>query len=378
MRIADLELTRYVARWAPTTSHVLCSSDVAAWSVDELLALASEEERAAWGGLRLGYGDSAGGAALREGVARLHRDVAPDEVAGFAGVGEAIFTMVNLLLEPGDHAIAVAPGYAGLHEVARAAGADLTLLPLDHGDGWAFPVDLLARSLRRGTRLVILNPPHNPTGSLPDDATFRRVLELADDAGATVLCDESHRLLEHDPRDLLPPAVEVSSRAVSLAGLSKPFGLAGLRVGWAVTRDRDLLARATAYRDYLSGCVAAPSEHLATIALRAGDEILARSRRVLAANLAQVEGLLARRADLFSWTPPRGGSTGFVRLDPAVDVDGFAERLRVEAGVLVLPGRVYGDRANHFRLGFGGPVTDALARIERFAAAWPPTAAGAR
>lgn len=375
MRIPDLALSRYVARWAPTSSHVLCSSDIAAWSIDEVLALATEDERSAWGSLRLGYADTAGGPALRAAIAGLYRDAAPEEVVCFAGVEEAIFVMVNLLLEPGDHAIAVWPGYAGLHEVARAAGADLTLLRLDAAEGWAFPVDGLRRALRPDTRLVILNQPHNPTGSLPDRSQFHAALELAEDAGAIVLCDESYRLLEHDPRDRLPAAADAADRAISLAGLSKPFGLAGLRVGWAVCRDRELLARAAAFKDYLSGCLAGPSEHLATIALRASDEVLGRSRRLLAANLAEVEGLLSRRADLFGWTSPRAGSTGFVRLHASVDVDAFAARLREEAGVLVLPGGVYGDRGNHFRLGFGGCVGDALERIERFAASWPPTAA---
>lgn len=149
MRIPDLALSRYVARWAPTSSHVLCSSDIAAWSIDELLALATEDERAAWGSLRLGYADAAGGLALRTRVAELYEDTASEEVVCFAGVEEAIFVMVNLLLEPGDHAIAVWPGYAALHEVARAAGAELTLLRLDAGDGWAFPLDELQRALRR-------------------------------------------------------------------------------------------------------------------------------------------------------------------------------------------------------------------------------------
>ncbi len=371
MRIPDLALSRYVARWAPTAPHLLCSSDVAAWSLDEILALATDEERARWGDLRLGYSDAAGGAVLRGLVAGLYRDTDPDEVVCFAGVEEAIFVMVNVLLEPGDHAIAVWPGYAALHEVARAAGADLTLLRMDAGDGWAFPIDALEEALRADTRLVILNLPHNPTGALPDAGRFRRILALAEEAGATVLCDESYRLLEHDPRDRLPAAVEASPRAISLAGLSKPFGLAGLRVGWAVGRDRDRLGRAAAFKDYLSGCVAAPSEHLATIALRAHDEVLGRSRGLLAANLAAVEALLARRPDMFSWTPPRAGSTGFVRLRPSLEVSEFAARLRRDEGVLVVPGAVYGDRGNHFRLGFGAPIAEALTRIERFVAEWP-------
>lgn len=372
MRFPDLALSRYVARWAPTTAHTLCSSDIAAWRLDELLALADEDERREWDALRLGYGHGAGGLRVRERVAALYRDTDPDEVVCFAGVDEAIFAVVNTLLEPGDHAIAVWPGYGALHEVARAAGARLTLLRMDPGDGWAFPLDALERALRARTRLLILNLPHNPTGALPDAAEFARILALAEASGATVLCDESYRLLERDPRDRLPAAVEASPVAVSLAGLSKPFGLAGLRVGWAVARDRRLLSRAAAFKDYLSGCVAAPSEHLAAIALRSQERVLGRSRSLVAANYAAVETLLARRPDMFRWTPPRAGSTGFVRLHPSLPADRFATRLREDEGVLVLPGAVYGDQGNHVRLGFGGPVEEALAGIERFVAGREP------
>jgi aspartate/methionine/tyrosine aminotransferase len=241
------------------------------------------------------------------------------------------------------------------------------MVPLAEDRGWELPIDRLAAAVRPTTRLLILNWPHNPTGALPDREAFAAMLGLAEETGALVLSDEAYRLLEHDPRDRLPAAAECSPGAVTVAGLSKPFGLAGLRVGWAVTTDPDLLARASAFRDYLSGCVAAPSEALALIALRSRDEMLRRSRELIAENLGVLDEFLRRHDDTFRWSRPRAGSTGFLRLDDRLPADRFADDLRRTEGVLVLPGSVYGCAGNHLRVSFGGAdFASALARIERF------------
>lgn len=372
MRMPDLALSRYVARWAPTAAHVLCSSDVEAWRLDEVLALASEEDRAAWDRVGLGYTPAAGSPALRAEIATLYDDVDPSEVLCFSGVEEAVFVLVNLLLSQGEHAVAVSPGYASLHEVARAAGAQVTLVPLDEDSGWQLSLERLRAAVRPTTRLLILNWPHNPTGAVPDHAAFEAMLEIAEEVGARVLSDEAYRLLEHDPRDRLPAAAEWAAHAVSVAGLSKPFGLAGLRVGWAVCRDPELRERAAAYRDYLSGCTAAPSEALALIALRARDQVLGRSRALIARNLSLLDAFLAEHAGLMTWHRPRAGSTAFVRLRDGVSADAFAQDLREREGVLVLPGSVYGAPGEHIRLSFGAAgFADALDRMDRFVGAWP-------
>lgn len=367
MRIPELALSRYVARWAPTAEHVLCSSDIEAWRLDEVLALAGPEDRAGWEALGLGYTPPAGSPALRAEIASLYDDVDPAEVVCFSGVEEAVFVMVNVLLGQGDHVVATCPGYASLHQVARAAGAQVSLVPLSEEAGWDLPVDRLAAAMRPTTRLLILNWPHNPTGALPDREAFSAMLALAEETGTRVLSDEAYRLLEHDPRDRLPAAAESSPGAVSVAGLSKPFGLAGLRVGWAVSRDPDLLARACAFRDYLSGCTAAPSEALALIALRARDQMLNRSRRLIAGNLALLDEFLADHGDIFGWQRPRAGNTGFLRVAAHLPADRLADELRRSEGVLVLPGSVYGCAGNHVRVSFGGAdFARALERIEGF------------
>ena len=364
MRLPEFELERYFARWEFTAPHLLCTSDVEGWRMRDLLALADDDARARWESLTLGYTESAGLPALRRAIAELYAGVAAEEVLTFAGAEEAVFVTLNALLGPGDHAVVTWPAYESLVTVARATGAEVSLLELRPERGWLPDPGELAALLRPETRVVAVNFPHNPTGALPDGATFRRLAALADDAGAWFLSDEVYRWLEHDPTDRLPAAAELPGRTISLGVLSKSFGLAGLRLGWVAARDRELLARLAAFKDYTSICSSAPSEVLGLIALRARETVLARSRTIVETNLALLDPFFARWAGVLSWVRPRAGCIGFPRLQLRKPVERFAAELVERAGVLLLPGTVYGHPGNHFRLGFGR--TDFAAGLERF------------
>ena len=367
MTIPPFKLERYFAAWEFVSPYLLCSSDIEGWALADLLALADDDARARWDGLTLGYTEYPGLPALREAIAELYTQVAPDEILTFAGASEAIFAFMQTTGAPGDHVITWWPGYQSLAEVARARGADVTLLPLRHDEGWALDLDALRRALRPTTRLIILNTPHNPTGALLDRATFAAVVELAADAGATLFCDEVYRLMEHDPADRLPVGADLGPHVVSLGVMSKAFGLAGLRVGWLATRDPTLRERLAVVKDYLSMCNSAPSEVLALIALRAREQVLARSREIMAANLATLDGFFARHADRLAWVRPRAGCVGFPRLVDGTDAEQLAADLRAQAGVLILPASVYDMPGEHFRIGFGNTtMPDALARFARF------------
>jgi len=368
MRIDDFALERFFARYEFSVRHLLCASDVQGWSMRDLLALADAETSAMWDALALGYTEAPGHPLLRAEIASLYESIEPDEVLVFAGAEEGIFVLANVLLGPGDHAVVVWPAYQSLHEVARAIGADVTLHELHEDEGWAIDLDRLRRELTPRTRLIVLNAPHNPTGALPDGATYRTVVDLAAEAGATLLSDEVYRYLELDPADRLPAGADAGPHAVSLGVMSKSFALAGLRIGWLATHDVALLDRAARFKDYTTICNAAPSEILALIALRARDEVLGRSREIVASNLALLDAFFARQAGRFAWVRPRGGSIAFPRLLGGVSIDRLADELLEAEGVLLAPGSVFGHPGNHFRLGFGRedlPV--ALAKLEAFA-----------
>jgi aspartate/methionine/tyrosine aminotransferase len=370
MRIAEFALERYFARWEFAVEHLLCASDVQAMQMADLLALADDETRAMWGGLTLGYTESPGHPLLRREIASLYDGLEADDVLVFAGAEEAIFCLANVMLGPGDQTVVTWPAYQSLYEVARATGADVTLHELREESGWAIDIAALRRQVTPATKLIVINAPHNPTGMLPDRVTLDAVVAIAEEAGAHLLVDEVYRFLEFDEGDRLPTGADVSERGISLGVMSKSFAMAGLRIGWLATRDRDLLARCASFKDYTTICSAAPSEVLALIGLRARDAVLARSREIVAANLDRLDVFFDEWADRFSWVRPRGGSVGFPRLTvPGVAIDDWAADLVEAEGVLLLPASQFGYGGNHFRLGFGRTdLPAALERLERHAA----------
>jgi len=373
MRIAEFELERYFARWEFAVRHLLCASDVEGWPMGELLALADDETAALWRDLRLGYTEAQGHPLLRREIASLYATAAPEDVLVLAGAEEGIFALVNVLVGPGDHAIVTWPGYQSLYDVARACGAEVTLHELREEAAWAIDVDALRRQVTPRTRLIVINAPHNPTGMLPDRATFDAVVEIAAEAGARLLVDEVYRYLELDDAERLPAGVDTGPHVLSLGVMSKSFAMAGLRIGWLATRDRELLDRVAAFKDYTTICASSPSEILALIGLRAREVVLGRSRELVLRNMAALDDLFARWPGTLSWVRPRGGSIGFPRLRTDLDVDRFSAELVEAEGVLLLPGSRFGHPGNHFRIGFGRADLDAavtglerhLARVAR-------------
>jgi aspartate/methionine/tyrosine aminotransferase len=367
VRIADFALERYFARWEFDVVYLLCASDVEGWAMSDLIDLADDETRDMWDGLRLGYTESTGHPLLRAEIAELYEHIGPDDVLVFAGAEEAIFCLSSVLLGPGDHAVVTWPGYQSLYEVGRAGGADVTLHALREDRRWSLDVERLIDALRPETRLVVVNAPHNPTGMLPTHGDWSRLADACADRGIHLLADEVYRYLELDAADRLVAGADVFERGVSLGVMSKSFAMAGLRIGWLATRDRDLLDRCARMKDYTTICSSAPSEVLALIGLRARDRVLGRSRRIVADNLAVLDDLFRRRADRLSWIPPRGGSIGFPRLLGDESIDAFAARLVEQEGVLLLPGSQFGHPGNHFRIGFGREnLPAAVERLEAF------------
>jgi aspartate/methionine/tyrosine aminotransferase len=371
VRIADFALERYFARWEFAVEHVLGASDVEGWPMGELLELADDETRAMWQGLRLGYTESTGHPLLRRAIAELYESIEADDVLVFAGAEEAVYCLFTTSIEAGDQVVVTWPGYQSLYEVARAAGARVSLHVLREEDGWTLDVDRLIRSFRPETRMVVVNAPHNPTGMLPSVEDWRRLAAACADARIRLVADEVYRFLEHDGAPTLPAGADLDERAISIGVMSKSFALPGLRIGWLATRDRSVLERCARLKDYTTICSSAPSEVLALIGLRARDRVLARSREIVASNLAVLDDFFARRSDAFSWVRPRGGSIAFPRLVPSgpagASADRFAAALVEKTGVLLVPSSTFGFGDAHFRIGLGRtdlPV--AVRKVEGF------------
>jgi aspartate/methionine/tyrosine aminotransferase len=351
--LPDFRLEVFFAQWEFAARFNLTASDAQTITVSELLALGTDEDREAFDALGLGYTPTWGSEPLREAIAATYETVDADHVLAFAGAEEAMFWALQELVGPGDHAVVTVPNYQSMESLLVAAGADVSGVLLRGEDGWALDLDAVAAALRPQTKVVAVNFPNNPTGAVARN--FAEFVALCDERGIRVFSDEVYRGLEADP---LPQAADLSERALSLNVMSKAYGLPGLRVGWLACRDRTLLERLERRKHYTSICNAGPSEHLATIALRAGDRIRARNRAIIERNLPVFDAFFASWPDHFAWEHPQGGCVCFPRLTTGEPTSSFCRRLVETAGVLLLPADIYDSELapvppDRFRVGVG-------------------------
>jgi aspartate/methionine/tyrosine aminotransferase len=360
VQLPPFRIERYYARHEFSTEFMLSSSDCESRTVQEVLALepgAHERLLGAW----CGYTESAGAPELRAAIAELYERCDPEDVIVCSCAEEGIFLVHHALLAPGDHGIVEWPCYESALELARGTGADVSPWVRRYEDGWAHDLEALAAAVRPTTRVLYVNQPHNPTGTLMDRATLDTVAALAAERRIVLFGDEVYRELEHDPADRLPAVCDLHPSAVSLGSISKSYGLPGLRIGWLVTRDAALRERLLALKDYTTICAPAPSEVLTAVALRHRDVLLERNLGLVHRNLPLLDAFFAQRPE-FEWVRPIAGPIGFPRLGGIEDVDRVCERLAA-AGVLLLPGSVY-DVPGHVRVGFGrANLAQALDRL---------------
>lgn len=364
MQVKPFALERYFARYEFSAKYLLSSSDCDGLKMADLLQLADPEARDLWDNLTLGYTESQGLPLLREEIAKLYHGVSADDVL-VAAPEECIFLAMNALLQEGDHIICTFPGYQSLYEIAHSIGCRVTKWEPSEEQGWHFDPGFLRDSLTAQTKLIVVNFPHNPTGSLPSKAVFDEIVAIAAANGVGLFSDEMYRFLEYRVEDRLPAAVDVYENAITLFGMSKTFGLAGLRIGWVATRNKEFAQHMAMLKDYTTICSSAPSELLALIALRAKGPIIAQNLGKVGRNRSVLETFLAHHPDAFTWVPPKAGTVCFPRLLRAVSATQFCKDVVEAAELMLLPSSVYGFDDKHIRIGLGRDnLPEALGRLE--------------
>ena len=311
--------------------------------------------------LVLMYGDHLGRPGLRDAIAAGGEGLSPDDVLVTPGAAAALFIIATTVLRAGDHVIVARPNYATNLETPRAIGADISHLDLRFEDGWVVDPERLAALMTAETALVSLTNPHNPTGQVIPEATVRAIVELVDaHPRARLLIDETYREMTFGGPG--PMAATLSPRAISVSSLSKADGLPGIRIGWLVTRDRELSERFLAAKEQILITNSVVDEAIAQVAMERRTERLVKIRAGIARALETTCRWMAGQ-DTFEWVEPRGGVVGFPRFKPDVDVDldAFYRVLLDEHGTVVGPGHWFDQPRRHFRLGYGWPTADELA-----------------
>ena len=368
MKIAPFETEHFFARHEFSTPYQLCNSDCESVTIDELLAM-SGDSLENLGRERLGYTESRGHPDLREAIADTYRNVPPEHVTVLGAPIEGIYLVARTLLEPGDEVIVLTPAFDALVNVfGHVAGPDRLRQWRfrDDGTSWTLDLDELRALLTAKTKLIVVNFPHNPTGYLPSAEWQRELAGLVERRGLWLFHDEMYYGLVHSGTAPIPSMADVTDRAVVLSGLSKTYGLPGLRSGWLVARDARVREDLVNWKFYTSICSPVPTEYLARAALRARETIRLRNVARIERNLRVAEAFFGRWPGLFRWRRPLAGSTALVGFD-VPSVSALAERLVREEGLLIQSAAMLGFDDRHMRIGLGREGFDmALDRFEHW------------
>jgi aspartate/methionine/tyrosine aminotransferase len=365
--IQPFKLERYFAKYEFKAPFMLSSSDCESVKLAELLELADKETRLMWENLSLGYTESPGLPALRAEAANLYTSIEPEQTL-IMSPEEGIFITMQTHLQAGDEIIVTFPAYQSLMEVPRALGCTVKPWPLHSSDsGWMLNIEELRRLITPKTRMLALNFPHNPTGYLPTKNEFERILQIAREHNLIVFSDEMYRMLEYDPADRLPAVCDLYERGISLSGMSKTFGLPGLRIGWLVSRIPDTVEKGLQFKDYTTICNSAPSEILALIGLRAHEVLCERNVKIVQENLKHARRFFDHFQTIFHWLPPRAGSVAFPEWRGTKSLENFCQDVLDTKGVMIVPGYLFDAAGSHFRVGLGRlNFPEALARVEQW------------
>jgi aspartate/methionine/tyrosine aminotransferase len=363
MRIERFVMERMQSTWENQVEVNLSESGVHPLTVAELVE--TEEERDRVLGTRLGYPQTNGTIPLRERIAAMYPGATASHVEVTNGGSEANFVSTWSLLEAGDEAVMLSPNYMQTWGLARAFAGRLTEWPLVEREGrWRADLDRLPSLLSPRTKLLLLCNPDNPTGARLDDDVLNEICRAAAKHGTWILSDEIYRGAELDGRDT-PSVWGRYDRAVVTSGLSKAYGLPGLRIGWIVGPP-SFVENTWAYHDYTSIAPGAVNDRLASIALEPSRRarIIERTRAILRENWPPLERWLRSHVDEFSFVPPEAGAIVWVRYHRPVPSAELTTRLREEKSTLIVAGDQFG-MEGYLRIGFGGPQGELFEGLER-------------
>lgn len=360
MKLEPFALERLQSTWENRVAWNLAESGVHPLRLEELAI--AEDDRRALMNQELGYTQTNGTPELRSAIAALYPGARPDHVVVTNGGSEANCVALWHLVEPGDEVVLMSPNYMQIAGIARSLGAVTRGWPLQADESrWRPDLDALDSLVTSATKMIVLCNPNNPTGGRCTAAELDEICRIAGRAGAWILSDEIYRGAERDGVET-PSVWGRYDRALVTSGLSKAYGLPGLRIGWAVGPPATIEAL-WGVRDYTSIAPGALSDRLARVALSRRAEILARTRGIIKANYPVVRKWIEERAPRLTHVAPEAGAIAFVRYRHAINSTALVERLRTERSVLLVPGDHF-EMDGYLRIGFGNHPAHVVSALD--------------
>lgn len=365
MKIEPFEMERMQSIWEFEVDFNLSESGVHPLTFRELIPAENIDEIL---DTELGYIQTNGPAALRDAVSRLYPGTTRENILITTGSAEANFLIMWSQVEPGDEVLFMLPNYMQMWGLLRAFGAQVVPYYLREDLGWALDLDEVKKAVNKKTKMIIATNPNNPTGAVLSREVREEIIDLAEWADAWILSDEVYQGAELD-EGMTPSFWGTSKKVVVTNGLSKAYGLPGLRMGWMVAPE-EFIQKTWPYHDYTTICLSAVSHRLVRVVLQpeARENILKRTRSILKTNFPLFEEWLNRQEGLLSLVPPRAGAIAFPRQNLDLPSVQIVDKLRQDKSVLVVPGEHFG-LEKYLRFGFGGEkeyFLQALGLIEEF------------
>ena len=349
MKIEPFELERLQSKWEHQVKYNISESGVHPLLVKDLLCEGGMEELVS---LRLGYAQTNGPAPLRDRISLLYPGADIENILVTSGSAEANFLATWSALDAGDDLVYMVPNYVQIYGLADAFGATVKPFHLREDLAWAPSLDQLKKLVTSRTKMIAVCNPNNPTGAVLTEDAMTEIVCLAKEVGAWILSDEVYRGAELD-RKRTPTFWGRYDKVIVISGLSKAFGLPGLRIGWIVG-PKDFVESAWGYHDYSTITASTISFHLAYLALEPEmrEKILNRSQDVVNENLHLLREWIGEHGDLFRLVPPKAGAMAFLHYNLPVNSTELVTRLFQEKSVLVVPGDVFG-LDHYIRIGYG-------------------------
>jgi len=346
----------------------LAETCVASLTVNELLELTGvgHDALAEIASMKLTYGAIEGSDRLRSAIAALYDSMTPDNTVVTHGAIGANKLVHETLVEPGDRVISVQPTYQQHYSIPASYGADVQILQLRPENGFLPDLEELRSLISASTKLIAINNPNNPTGSLMGAPMLTAIGEIADTVGAWVLCDEVYRGTGQTGDGMSSSMADLYERGISTGSMSKAFSLAGLRLGW-IAGPTDLIEAVAFHRDYSTISVGMIDDYLATIALEHAGLVLERSRSITRTNLQILSDWVDGEAGI-SWIKPHAGTTALLTYAADLPSREFCVRLLDETGVMFTPGSALAIEGT-VRVGYANTsqvLQDGLPRVSEF------------
>ena len=368
MKIEPFELERWQSVWENRVELNIAESGVEPLTVRELVGDAADLGRVL--DVRLGYPQTNGSEELRERIAALYPAAKPENVLLTCGGAEANYLVTWGLVERGDEVIFMQPNYMQVAGLARGFGADVKPWWLREELQWAPDLDELKRLVTPKTKLIAICNPSNPTGAVLTESTMDAICAAAGKSGAWILADEVYRGAEFNGQTT-PSFDGRYERVLCTAGLSKAYGLPGLRTGWLVG-PAEVAEKLWGYHDYTSIGPSMLTDRIAALALQPQRhaKLLERTRGILRENYPVIREWLRKHENLFTHVPTRAGAIAWIGLRMKWNSAQAAEELRAQKSVLLVPGEQFA-MPGYLRIGFGedaGKLHQALGRIDEWIA----------